>query len=52
MVSVSYPDQAEMIATYLSEHTGETVRADRVESLGDTTQDDQDVSVWRYVSAS
>lgn len=52
MVTVSYPDQAEILEAYLSEHTGETVRAEQVASLGETTQDDQEVAVWRYVSAA
>lgn len=51
MVTASYESQAEMLETYLSEHTGTTVRAELVESLGETTQEGEPVGIWRYVSA-
>lgn len=51
MVTASYPEQAELIATYLSEHSGQTVEAERVETLGETTSGDEDVCIWRYRTA-
>ncbi|OUN88529.1 hypothetical protein [[Collinsella] massiliensis] len=51
MVTASYPEQAELIATYLSEHSGQAVEAERVETLGETTSGDEDVCIWRYRTA-
>ena len=48
MVTVSYAYQAELIATYLSEHSGSKVAAEQVESLGETTSGGEGISVWRY----
>lgn len=48
MVTVSYSYQAELIATYLSEHSGSKVAAEQVESLGETTSGGEGISVWRY----
>lgn len=50
MVTASYESQAELIAAYLTEHTGSDVRAERVETLGETTQTGEQVAIWRYVS--
>ena len=48
MVTVSYSYQAELIANYLSEHSGSKVAAEQVESLGETTSGGEGISVWRY----
>lgn len=50
MVTVGYEYQAQMIATYLSEHTGQEVEAQVVQSVGFGTQSDEELFVWRYVS--
>lgn len=50
MVTASYESQAELIATYLTEHTGTDVRAERLDTLGETTQTGEQVAIWRYVS--
>ncbi len=47
-VSVSTADQAEMIRTYLEEHTGLSVKLTQVENLGEGSQTEGPVSVWSY----
>ena len=50
MVSVSSEHHARMLETYLHEHTGKDVRAERVQSIGRGTQSPDEYFVWRYVS--
>jgi hypothetical protein len=48
MVTIGGERQAKLVETYLSEHTGKTVRAERVESMGKATQSPEEHFVWKY----
>ena len=48
MVTVGTERQAEMVATYLSEHNDKVVKAEKVASMGKGTQSDDEYFVWRY----
>ena len=49
MVAVLQPEKMELVRTYLSEHSGRTVRADVVRDLGPGAADPSvDVYVYRF----
>lgn len=48
MVTVSNEKQAEMIDTYLTEHTGKEIKVEKVESMGKGTQSDDEYFVFKY----
>ncbi|WP_248921996.1 hypothetical protein [Olsenella intestinalis] len=50
MVSVSSERIAHMVETYLAEHTGKAVHAEKVQSIGRGTQSPEEYFVWRYVA--
>ena len=50
MVSVCNERIAHMVETYLHEHTGKAVRAEKVESIGRGTQSPDEFFVWRFVA--
>jgi hypothetical protein len=50
MVTIGGERQAKLVETYLSEHTGKTVRAERVESMGKATQSPEEHFVWKYTT--
>lgn len=50
-VTVGSEAQADMVATYLSEHTGRRVSASLVEELGVGNQSDDLICVWSYSAA-
>lgn len=51
MVTIGGERQAKLVETYLSEHTGKAVRAERVESMGKATQSPEEHFVWKYAPA-
>ena len=48
MVTVSNEWQAGLVATYLSEHNGKDVTAEKVEPMGKDMQSNDEYFVWRY----
>lgn len=48
MVTIGGERQARLVETYLSEHSGKAVRAEKVESMGRGTQSPEEHFVWRY----